>query len=238
MSVVIIRPDERLPHVSPARTGLFLAVGLVLLAALFLAAKRGGERLAAPASFLSYLAPDKSFVCDAPAGWERHEAGVEGSEVAGVLFQQGAAKVEITSDQSSGATADMINAANAQQQQMREDMQSNAQANPALAQSLPTPPPPVSAVEQLHRGEAAEYAARYADYAEKPIHAFQSQLGDARLSEWTGRGSMGTRLHGYRVTMLGRDKRIRLNCRCPEGDWKTLQPAFVRVIHSVAQGPG
>lgn len=232
MSNIIIHPNARGPA---ARTGLFLACGVILLLVLYVGAKRShGTPTAAPKAYLSYLAPDKSFMCDAPVGWDKEEAGVEGSEIAGVRFKQSDARIDIITDQSAGAMADIMNAANAQQQQVREDMQSN----PALAQIMPVPPAPVPAVEQLHRTEGDAFKAKYAQYAEMPIHAFQSQLGDARLSEWTGRGSMGARLHGYRVTMLGRDKRIRLNCHCDEGDWKTLQPAFVRVIRSMAQGPG
>lgn len=220
---------------TPPRLGLLIGGGLAVVLVLFFVIRAFRPApIPAPTAFLPYTAPDKSFVCESPGGWGRDEAGVEGSQAAGVVFKQGSARIDIDSDETSGVMTDIINATNAQQQQAREDMMST----PGIPQNLPIPPPPVPAVEQLHTRAASGFAARYGDYHEQPIHAFQSGLGDARLSEWTGTESMGRHLHGYRVTMIGRDKCIRLNCRCPEADWKTLQPAFVRVIRSVAPGPG
>jgi hypothetical protein len=136
--------------------------------------------------------------------------------------------VEIITDQGAGAMADVI----------AQNGQTGVQTMPGGLQMAPTSAP-VPAVEQVHRMDLSQYELKYADYTELPIHAFQSHLGDARLSEWTGVGqTSGTHLHGYRVTILERDRRISLNCRCAEGDWKTLQPVFTHVIHSVAQGPG
>jgi hypothetical protein len=138
------------------------------------------------------------------------------------------AKVEIVTDQGAGAMADII----------AQNGQTGVQTLPGGLQMAPTSAP-VPAVEQVHRMDLPQYELKYGDYTELPIHAFQSQLGGSCLSEWTGRGlTSGTHLHGYRVTMLESNRRVWINCRCAEGDWKTLQPVFAHVIHSVAQGPG
>jgi hypothetical protein len=48
--------------------------------------------------------------------------------------------------------------------------------------------------------------------------------------------TFGGALHGYRVTVLGRDKRVVMICRCAESDWATPQPACDRVIAEAAAG--
>ena len=49
---------------------------------------------------------------------------------------------------------------------------------------------------------------------------------------------MAGKLHGYRVTVLGGERRFTILCRCPQRNWKILEPAFLRVIQSVAAGSG
>ena len=63
-----------------------------------------------------------------------------------------------------------------------------------------------------------------------------THLGDSRKSEFTGSGLLNGAFHGYRVTALSRDKRIRVVCRCSESQWQSLQPAFDKMIASVAMG--
>jgi hypothetical protein len=41
---------------------------------------------------------------------------------------------------------------------------------------------------------------------------------------------------GYRATALGHDKDVTVFCVCPESDWKTLQPAFDRLLGSLKRG--
>jgi hypothetical protein len=132
MSTVIVRPLNAPPHATPARTALFLGCGVVLLLVMFLIAKSNpGHQAAVPASFLPYVATDKSFVCDAPAGWTMDEAGVESSESAHVLFQQDVAKVEIVTDQGAGAMADII----------AQNGQTGVQTLPGGLQMAPTSAP-------------------------------------------------------------------------------------------------
>lgn len=221
---------------SLARTALFFAVGFITVFGLYAVANANKTQMVpAPAIYKKFDAPDKSYVFDAPAGWQADTAGVPGVQASRAVFTKGQVAVTLKTDQSASALADIMNATNAQQQQFREDMQNQQGGMPP---GMALPPPPVPAVEQLHKMDQADLTSKYQDYAEKPMHAFNAQTGDARLSEWTGVGDGGTHMHGYRVTLLTKDVRIRLICRCPEKNWKILQPAFVKMIHSVAPGQG
>lgn len=220
----------------PARTALFWGVGLAIILLLYTVARANkGVHVAAPTAFVPYTAADKSFMCEAPAGWHAEGIGAEGGQGSRTIISQGDAVITLRSNASASTMADMMNATNAQQQQAREDLQNMPGGPPA---GMPAPPPPVPAVQQLHKMNRESLAAKYEDFTETATHPFQGRLGDARLNEWTGAGDMGARMHGYRVTMLTQDKMVTLVCRCRETDWKALQPAFVRIIHSVDRGPG
>ena len=223
-------------HGGPARTALFWGVGTAIVLILYTVAHANkGYQVSAPTAFVAHMAADKSFVCQVPQGWQAEDAGVEGGQESRTVVSQGDAVITLRSNANAATMADMMNAQNAQQQQAREDLQ-NVPGGPPTG--MATPPPPVPAVEQLHKINRESLAAKYEDYSELPTHPFQARLGDSRLNEWTGVGDTGAKMHGYRVTMLTKDKMVTLVCRCRETDWKTLQPAFVNVIHSVDQGPG
>ena len=57
---------------------------------------------------------------------------------------------------------------------------------------------------------------------------------------WGGKlgasSTFGTGLHGYRVTVLGHNKRVEVYAVCPENDWVAMQPVFDRVIASLVRG--
>jgi hypothetical protein len=93
---------------------------------------------------------------------------------------------------------------------------------------------PVAHAHEFGKGTMEE---EYNDYTElsKPEKP-QCGFPRSRRSEFTAKGTFGGKLHGYRVTALGRDKRVVLICTCSEDDWKTLQPAFDQVIASLSQG--
>jgi len=94
------------------------------------------------------------------------------------------------------------------------------------------PEAPVAKVHQIEKDQVAE---QMGNYAEQPPQAVRPKLGDARKSEFTA-AAFGGSIHGYRVTCLSRDKRIRVVCKCSESDWQTLQPAFDRIVESLAYG--
>ena len=78
---------------------------------------------------------------------------------------------------------------------------------------------------------------KYPGYAEVGSpEELKVTLGPGRKSEFTASSTFGTGLHGYRVTVLGHNKRVEVYALCPEGDWKTMQPVFDKVIGSLVRG--
>jgi len=91
--------------------------------------------------------------------------------------------------------------------------------------------------QKLHEMDRKQLEDSLTGYQEQPAQKLQTPFGESRVSEWTGTGNAGA-LHGYRATMLGREREITVICLAPVEDWDLLQPAFHRVINSVTPGSG
>ncbi len=203
---------------TPAGLTLYLSLGggfLVLLGLIFGVQALKPKRVALPTAYKTYTAIDNSFSCDQPALWTLHETGATSGNLATATFEDGHARVRVVSDATGSLMGDIVGAGNA---------------------NLP-PEQQVPAVQKLHVMDQKQLAASLEGYKEGDIQKFQSAVGDARVSEWTASGGLGAgSLHGYRVTMLGREREFTVICFCPERDWKTLMPAFQRMISSVKPG--
>ncbi len=178
----------------------------------------GGEKLTAPTSYAQFKASDGAFQCDYPSGWESRSAAGQGVMSAGV-FKKGGALIDVTADLQGSLMGDIA----------------RSTGNMMGGGDGPTKSP-VEKVHDLGRGEAAGNIKNYDEQPSKPL---QTQMGEARLSEFTGGGGfLSSKVRGYRVTILGGERRIAILCKSPESDWATLQPAFQRVILSVRPGGG
>jgi hypothetical protein len=206
-----------------------IVLGVLGVAALagILYLKAGKQQMVpAPTSFVKYSAADKSFACQAPAEWQ--SAGMASHGVAGgALFKKGPAKIDITADLAGSLMGDVATSQNAAAAGL-------AEVAPGLAAALSKPP-----VEKVHEADKARMAAKYKEYEEGQMKPFRSAAGEARYSEWTANGGFGKgKLHGYRVTILGSERRIAIICEAPEGSWQNLKPAFEKVIGSMSPGTG
>lgn len=199
------------------KTGIGIAIAVVLVVALvliFIFRAQKPELIPAPASYIEYTAMDNSFTCDEPAGWAT-ESGASGGINSGALFQRSAAKIDIDTDLAGSLQGDITRATNAQMGDLM----------PGVVQESP--------VEKLHEQGADAMKQKLADYQEQPYKKFDSDLGEACYSEFTGNGGLlAGKVHGYRVTMLSSDRRVTIICQCPESSWNTLKPAFLHVINS------
>lgn len=207
--------DEKAPRM---RLALAQGVAFAFLAgATLLAPGRNQKAFAAPKTYTKYTAVDKAFACDAPEGWEKSEAGGNGLR-SGVMFKSGKAVIDIDADLQGSLMADVSRAQDAQ-----------------LGGGQMAPPKPP--VEKLHMAHAEVMEEKYEDYQEQPMRDFPCTLGDARVSEFTGvsKKGMGKR-HGLRATVLSGERRITVLCATREQDYKTLVPAFSRVMRSLAPG--
>lgn len=203
------------PQKAASGANLYFGLGVGLLALIGLIFGIGALKpklAAAPTVYKTYTAIDNSFSCDQPGGWTLHETGATSGSLATASFQDGPARVRVISDAIGSLLGDMQTAGNAN-----------------LPQAMQIP-----AVQKLHTMDEKQLADSLPDYKEGDMQTFQSAAGDSRVSEWTAGGS----LHGYRVTMLGRDRELTVICFCPERSWPVLKPAFLRMINSVKPGTG
>jgi len=175
----------------------------------------GSAPAVVPTSYGTYNSKDGTFACDVPEKWEVKGGGKQGPEWA--KFTSGAAEISIKADLAGSLVGDIAGSLGGGDQAV-------------LPQDEPVHVVHVADVEMAEK----EYN-EYAETAGSPT-IISSQLGPARLSEFTAKTDFGTPLHGYRATILGHDKRVVVFCVAPEAEWKALKPAFDRVLASMERG--
>jgi hypothetical protein len=195
------------------RNALPIALGGLLLAA------GCSGRATAPTSFETFNARDGTVQCQVPSGWDR-SGGPGGSKgFLGCRFQEGGATIRIEASLVGSLFGDMARAGS---NSMGIDPD---EIDPELT--------PVGVAHTLSIERVTE------DLGEldiKSTETVRTGLGDTRISEFTYSGTFGAESHGYLATALGRQKGVRVTCTCPEKDWKTLKPAFDKVLGSLATG--
>jgi len=187
---------------------------LIVLAGVMLTVVGCQGQAVAPKAFASYNATDGSFRCEYPDGWEA-KGGGKGHQWA--RFSSGNAEIHVETNVSGSIAGDIVKSKN---QMMGMD----------------APPEELSPVAQVHDLEKEAFAEERNQYQEMTPQTVKTSLGKARKAEFTAAGNFGTKLHGYRATILTHQRRLRIVCECPESDWATLQPAFDRVIESFGRG--
>jgi hypothetical protein len=175
----------------------------------------GSAPAVAPTSYADFNSKGGTFACKYPEGWQADGGGKRGLEWA--KFRSDPAEIAVETGVVGSLIGDIAKSAGP------------SDGEPVLPEDEP--------VHEVHMMgvEAAEDA--YSGYKETgDIEVIDVALGPARRSEFTAESTFGTGLHGYRATMLGRDKAVTVYCICPESDWKTLQPAFDEVVKSMKRG--
>jgi len=168
-----------------------------------------------PTTYETYDTKDGSFRIEYPAGWEVTAGGARGSPW--VKIVSGSAELDVDADTTGSILADIAKS----QVPMLE-----------IGDHSDAPP-----IQKLHESDKEDFDKEWGATEQASV-AVATQLGDSLKSEFTGTGLLGGAFHGYRVTALSRDKRIRVVCRCSEAQWQSLQPAFDKMIASVAMGTG
>ena len=71
----------------------------------------------------------------------------------------------------------------------------------------------------------------------KPAVFKGSSIGEGRISVFTasGGGLFGSKLRGYHVTLLTKDRRVSILCHCPEKEFAQFKPTFLAVCRSLAR---
>jgi hypothetical protein len=176
----------------------------------------GSAPVAAPSSYAEFNSKGGTFALKYPEGWQADGGGRRGLEWA--KFTSGPAEIKIDTGVTGSLSADI------------------AQSKLAGDSSVPIPPEeePIHGVHLMREKDAKEQFSGYKEVGS--VEVIDVALGPARRSEFTADTTFGSGLHGYRATMLGKDKDVSIYCTCPESDWKTLQPAFDEVLKSVKRG--
>jgi hypothetical protein len=177
----------------------------------------GSGAVQIPTSYSAYNTKDGTFACDAPAGWEV-KGGGKGSSSSPVWakFISGPALIHFKTS----LAASLLSGPGG-----------NRQGDPNL-------PPDFEPVHGIHVALIEDVKKDFDGYTEiagSPI-VMNCSLGPARLSEFTFETAFGGAMHGYRATIIGRDKGVYVYCICPESDWKALNPVFDKVLASIERG--
>jgi hypothetical protein len=178
----------------------------------------GSAPIKAPTEFADYNSPGATFACQYPAGWQSDGGGGRGLEWA--KFTSGPAEIRLEAGVSGSL---MAGPGGGNTGQFGVDVGD-------LAPQLE----PVHGVHAMAVKDVQEKFSGYKEIGEAQV--LDASLGPARRSEFTASSTFGSGLHGYRATALGKDKAVYITCVFPESDWKTLQPAFDKVLGSLRRG--
>ena len=173
----------------------------------------GPAPMTTPTSFLTYNSADGTFACEYPEGWL---AEGKAKRAVWAKFTSGDAKIDFRVNVSGSLMADAMGGRG---------------GDPDL-------PPDLQPVHILHVGaleQAQDDLPNYKELPGSPVE-LECKVGPARLSEFTCTTTLGTSMHGYRVTTIGHKKAVAVLCLCREGDWQALKPAFDHTLMSITRG--
>ena len=189
--------------------------GVSLASAIVCIAGCGSAPIAAPTDYADYNSPGGTFACQYPANWQSDGGGKRGLEWA--KFTSGPAEIRIDTGVAGSLIGDIAGSIGG------SDEGAEIPENQ-----------PVHEVHMMGEEAAAKEFSGYKQVGE--VEEFDVTLGPSRRNEFTAASTFGSGLHGYRATLLGNDKSVNVYCVCPESDWKTLQPAFEKVLLSMKRG--
>ena len=173
--------------------------------------KAADERLAS----VAYAAKDNAFRLRHPLGWEA-ETGARGdNSYSWVSLTKGSAKVQITADVQGSLMSGSDTA--------RGDIEEGSELAP---------------VHVAHEQHAKAVAEDFSDYKEsKPTLFKGAGLGEGRIATFTASGSglFGSKLRGYRLTLLTNDRRVTVLCHAPADEFDKLKPTFLAVCRSLSR---
>jgi hypothetical protein len=202
-----------------------VAIPGLAIAVLVSLAGCGGGKVPAPTSYKIWKATDGTFTIEYPEGWEAKGGGKHGVQWA--EFTRGSAKIRIDLSLTSSLIGDITGSVNTALG-LNEPL---TDADPEMLEEMA----PVAAAHQYYQ---ERYPVELPGYKEQEPIAYHAPLGDCRKSQFTARSGVAGKLRGYRATVMTRDKGVHILCQCTDANWKTLQPAFDRILDSIAYGAG
>jgi hypothetical protein len=182
-----------------------------------------GGKVPAPTSYATWNATDGTFSVQYPEGWTAKGGGKHGVQWA--EFSQGSARIRIDVSTETSLIGDIAGS-----------IGTAAGINDPFSGVSDEVAETLAPVAAAHEHYQKAFPVDLAGYKEQEPVAYRSGLGDCRKSEFVARSGLTTRLRGYRATGLTTNKGVHVLCQCTDGNWKTLQPAFDKILESMQLG--
>jgi hypothetical protein len=163
---------------------------------------------------VAFSPKDNAFKLRHPKGWEAETGSRPDNTYSWATFTQGSAKVQVFAD----VTGSLMSGAPADGQY---------EEGSELA--------PVHRAHEQYRKTISE---EFSDYQEgKPSLFKGAGLGEGRIAVFTasGGGLFGSKVRGYRVTLLTNDRRVTVLSQCPEADFGKYKPTFLALSRSLSR---
>jgi hypothetical protein len=159
-------------------------------------------------------AKDGAFKMRHPEGWEVESGGRPDNTASWVTLSHDSAKIEVNAD-------------------IQGSLMSGSDSAGQHEEGSETAP--VHIAHELYKKTAGE---QFSDYSEsKPVVFKGSEIGEGRISVFTAAGSglFGSKVRGYHVTLLTKDRRVSILCSCPEKEFPKLKATFLAVCRSLSR---
>jgi hypothetical protein len=165
---------------------------------------------------VEYSPKDNAFKVRYPEGWQPDTGGRPDNTYSWVSFTHDSAKIDVRAD-IKGSLMSGSDAASGAQFEEGSEMA------------------PVHRAHELYAKEAAD---DFSDFKESIPEVLKgSALGEGRISQFnaTESGLLGSKLWGYHATLLTKDRRVTVLCRCPGKEFSKLKATFLAVCRSLSR---
>jgi len=209
------RSQKQFNPVIPLVIGGVFVIGIVGLLFFLpsMSSKKSDIQVPEEEDYLLYI--DKiaqEFRVKYPPGW-KVESGGRGTSNPWARFTKGSATIRIKTSMGASALGSMM--------------------NPVGVDDGETPDE-LSPVAGIHTFMKDQFAENYSGYEEQPAITIKTGFGDGRMSEFTAKGSWGSKTKGIRLSCLGIRYQFTLMGDCPEADWAACKPIFEFVAESLS----
>ena len=182
-----------------------------------------GESVTTPTAFKKWNAKDGLFAMEYPDGWKADGGGKSGIQWA--EFKKGSCVIEVDSNISGSAVADIAGSASAGLGGDGEPI------DPKLAEEMA----PANAAHKWIKLDEQRFA-KFKAYKEEEPTVIRPPIGEGRKSLFTASAGMGQKVKGYRVTIPTNDKAIIIFAYAPEKDWSKVQGAYDKIFDGMEMG--
>jgi len=172
----------------------------------------GQQPVPAPTGYAEFNHKENHFSCEYPEGWTAEGGGKSGPVWA--RFTKGSGEIHVSGDTTGSLT-------------------SNPLGGPTDGGAEKGQRP----IDIAHAGTLPIAQEKYSGYNELSGPTdFRSGMRTGLKSEFTAKTVFGGKLHGYRATILGIDRRWKIFCPSTESDWAKLKEAFDHFLATFSRG--